>query len=196
MVPLSSEDLERLVEIWEAAVLATHAFLPEGAVESYRPLLRDVYLPSVEVTVARDRAGRIQGFIGLAKKPVSALEAPEETPGGGYPIGGNHSTGGGHVTGKTRAGAAFDGNVATLADRSGNVGKIEMLFVHPEAHKNGVGRSLVEFAKSCYPALLVDVNEQNPGAVAFYERCGFVVRGRSVLDGQGNPYPLLHMRLG
>ena len=189
MAPLSPEDLERLVEIWEAAVLATHSFLPEGAVEYYRPLVRDVYLPSIEVTVARDREGRIQGFIGLAKGPVGAAETPEEVSGGG------HSTGGMIAAGEARTGAACGGETAPLAG-SGNVGKIEMLFVHPEAHKNGVGRSLVEFAKSCYPVLLVDVNEQNPGAVAFYERCGFLACGRSALDGQGNPYPLLHMRLG
>ena len=34
---------------------------------------------------------------------------------------------------------------------------------------------------------------QNPQAQAFYERFGFRVVGRSPLDGQGNPYPLLHM---
>jgi putative acetyltransferase len=43
--------------------------------------------------------------------------------------------------------------------------------------------------------LTVDVNEQNTGAVAFYEACGFVVEGRSALDESGRAYPLLHMRL-
>ena len=158
MTPLSSEDLERLVEIWEAAVSATHTFLHEGAIDYYRPLVRDVYLPSVEVTVARDAEGRIQGFIGLAREAVSMGDG----------------------------GAAKDGGA----------GKIEMLFVHPEAHNSGIGRALVDFAKSCYPVLFVDVNEQNPGAMAFYTRCGFDVRGRSALDAQGNPYPLVHMRFG
>jgi putative acetyltransferase len=41
----------------------------------------------------------------------------------------------------------------------------------------------------------VDVNEQNSAARRFYEACGFVVEGRSELDDQGRPYPLLHMRL-
>ena len=156
MTPLSPQDLERLVEIWEAAVAATHTFLHEGAIDYYRPLVRDVYLPSVEVTAARDTAGNIQGFIGLAKESVLAGETSKD----------------------------------------GGVGKIEMLFVHPEAHNSGIGRALVDFAKSCYPVLLVDVNEQNPGAMAFYTRCGFDVRGRSALDAQGNHYPLVHMRFG
>jgi putative acetyltransferase len=43
--------------------------------------------------------------------------------------------------------------------------------------------------------LAVDVNEQNEAATRFYEACGFVVTGRSELDEQGRPYPLLHMKL-
>jgi putative acetyltransferase len=37
------------------------------------------------------------------------------------------------------------------------------------------------------------VNEQNPAAVGFYEALGFTVRGRSPVDGEGRPFPLLHM---
>lgn len=43
---------------------------------------------------------------------------------------------------------------------------------------------------------LVDVNEQNPDAVGFYRRMGFEIVGRLPLDGQGRPFPVLHMRLG
>jgi putative acetyltransferase len=39
------------------------------------------------------------------------------------------------------------------------------------------------------------VNEQNPQAVGFYEHIGFLITGRSTLDGQGKPFPLLHMKL-
>jgi putative acetyltransferase len=41
----------------------------------------------------------------------------------------------------------------------------------------------------------VDVNEQNVAARGFYEACGFVVEGRSEVDDQERPYPLLHLRL-
>ncbi|MGU5769057.1 GNAT family N-acetyltransferase [Aeromonas sp. YN13HZO-058] len=74
-------------------------------------------------------------------------------------------------------------------------GKLEMLFVAPETRGYGVGRQLVEHAIGQCGATLVDVNEQNEQAVGFYLKMGFTVTGRSPLDGQGKPYPLLHMAL-
>jgi putative acetyltransferase len=74
-------------------------------------------------------------------------------------------------------------------------GKIEMLFVAPEARGGGVGRLLVEHAIDQGGVTQVDVNEQNEQAVGFYLKMGFTVTGRSALDGQGKPYPLLHMAL-
>lgn len=41
-------------------------------------------------------------------------------------------------------------------------------------------------------AKAVDVNEQNPDALAFYEGRGFVIKGRSETDGEGRPFSLLH----
>lgn len=75
-------------------------------------------------------------------------------------------------------------------------GKIEMLFVDPAMHGKGIGKALVAHATTELQCSLVDVNEQNRQAVAFYRHVGFVVVDRSPLDGQGKPYPLLHMRLG
>ncbi|WP_429085913.1 acetyltransferase [Aeromonas allosaccharophila] len=74
-------------------------------------------------------------------------------------------------------------------------GKLEMLFVAPEARGGGVGRLLVAHAIGQCGATQVDVNEQNEQAVGFYLKMGFTVTGRSPLDGQGKPYPLLHMAL-
>jgi putative acetyltransferase len=73
--------------------------------------------------------------------------------------------------------------------------RMESLFLAPEFHRRGGGRRLVEHARATRGELTVDVNEQNTGAVDFYEACGFVVEGRSELDATGRPYPLLHMRL-
>lgn len=73
--------------------------------------------------------------------------------------------------------------------------KLEMLFVAPEARGGGVGRLLVAHAIGQCGATQVDVNEQNEQAVGFYLKMGFTVTGRSPLDGQGKPYPLLHMAL-
>jgi putative acetyltransferase len=74
--------------------------------------------------------------------------------------------------------------------------KMDALFVAPEFQGRGVGRRLVQEAQARHADLTVDVNEQNSSARRFYEKCGFVGAGRSELDDQGRPYPLLHLRLG
>ncbi|HEY8607913.1 MAG TPA: GNAT family N-acetyltransferase [Noviherbaspirillum sp.] len=75
-------------------------------------------------------------------------------------------------------------------------GKVEMLFIAPDWRGRGAGKALLHHARACMGAGLVDVNEQNPDAVGFYRRMGFEIVGRLPLDGQGRPFPVLHMRLG
>lgn len=72
---------------------------------------------------------------------------------------------------------------------------IEMLFITPESRGSGVGTFLTKYAIENLGATKVDVNEQNLQALGFYKHLGFTVVGRSPLDGQGKPYPLLHMEL-
>lgn len=73
--------------------------------------------------------------------------------------------------------------------------KVDALFLAPESTGSGGGRELVDHAQALAgDELTTDVNEQNPAALAFYERLGFVVEGRSPLDDAGRPYPLLHLR--
>lgn len=74
-------------------------------------------------------------------------------------------------------------------------GHVEMLFVAPDARRRGIGAALLACAVRELDCASVDVNEQNSQALAFYRREGFEVVGRSALDGQGLPFPLLHMRL-
>lgn len=74
-------------------------------------------------------------------------------------------------------------------------GKIEMLFVSPDYFGKGVGRLLAELAISQYEVQYVDVNEQNPQAIGFYEHIGFEVFERTEFDEQGNPFPILKMKL-
>ncbi|WP_137929966.1 acetyltransferase [Mesorhizobium comanense] len=131
-------DNARLVEIWLAAVRATHLFLSEDDIQFFLPQVRDQYLPALEVFVALDDA-ELTGFAGL----------------------------------------------------SGS--KLEMLFVDPARHGTGIGKKLVDHAVALKGALEVDVNEENPGAVAFYRKCGFLPVGRSELDSSGKPFPLIHM---
>lgn len=74
-------------------------------------------------------------------------------------------------------------------------GCLEMLFIAPEQRGNGVGTALLTYATKTLGVYLLEVNEQNPHARDFYLRRGFDVTGRSECDGEGRPFPLLHMRL-
>ncbi|UCO97713.1 GNAT family N-acetyltransferase [Metapseudomonas lalkuanensis] len=139
LTTLSPVDRQRLVDVWEGAVRATHHFLSEDDIQFFRPLVRDAYLDSVRLACLRGADGQIAGFIG------------------------------------------------TVED------KVEMLFVDPAQHGRGIGRALMDHALAL-GAQSVDVNEQNPQAVGFYLRLGFVQQGRSEVDGAGKPFPILHLR--
>lgn len=89
--------------------------------------------------------------------------------------------------------AERDGTVVGFAGVHGT--SLEMLFVSADARGTGVGSALLEHAVTQLGVVTVDVNEQNPQAAGFYEHRGFEVVGRSPLDGEGRPYPLLHLRL-
>lgn len=140
LTTLSPADRQRLADVWEDAVRATHHFLSEDDIQFFRPLVHDAYLDSVRLACLRGADGRIAGFIG------------------------------------------------TVEDR------VEMLFVDPAQHGRGIGRALMEHALA-QGARSVDVNEQNPQALGFYLRLGFVRHGRSPVDGSGKPFPILHLRL-
>ena len=84
-----------------------------------------------------------------------------------------------------------DGQLLGFAGLDG--ANLEMLFIDPSHHGHGIGRQLVDHAVALKGRLKVDVNEQNPGALAFYLKCGFTQVGRSELDGSGKPFPLLHL---
>ena len=73
--------------------------------------------------------------------------------------------------------------------------KIEMLFILDVVRGQGVGKALLQYAIEHLGATQVDVNEQNPQAVGFYQHMGFKVVSRSPLDDMGKPFPILHMTL-
>ena len=135
-----SDDAARLLEVWEAAVRATHDFLSESDVQFFKPLILPGLFSLERLSCVRHVNGHLVGFVGVA----------------------------------------------------GN--KMEALFVDPAWHRTGVGRRLARHAVLDLGAELVDVNEQNHGAVAFYRRLGFEVEGRSETDSMGKPFPLLHLR--
>ena len=72
---------------------------------------------------------------------------------------------------------------------------LEMLFIHPDVRGNGIGKHLARHAIQNLNVQKVDVNEQNPEALGFYQHMGFEVINRSELDGLGKPFPILHLQL-
>jgi putative acetyltransferase len=71
---------------------------------------------------------------------------------------------------------------------------VEALFLDPGHQGQGGGKLLIALAQELTAGdLAVDVNEQNEGALRFYQAQGFEVAGRSPTDGAGRPFPLLHL---
>lgn len=73
--------------------------------------------------------------------------------------------------------------------------KLEMLFVKNSERGKGFGKQLLNYGIENYHINELAVNEQNPNAKDFYEYMGFKTYERTELDEQGNPYPILYMRL-
>lgn len=73
--------------------------------------------------------------------------------------------------------------------------RLEMLFLSPEVRGKGLGKQLLQYGIETYNIQELTVNEQNPQAVGFYEHMGFQTYKRTEYDEEGNPYPLLYMRL-
>lgn len=73
--------------------------------------------------------------------------------------------------------------------------RLEMLFVAPEVRGTGIGKQLLLHDIESYGVREVTVNEQNPQAIGFYEHMGFATYKRTDFDKEGNPYPLLYMKL-
>ncbi|WP_286235830.1 GNAT family N-acetyltransferase [Thalassotalea sediminis] len=71
--------------------------------------------------------------------------------------------------------------------------KVEMLFLLEKARGKGIGKMLLQYAIDKYAVTHVDVNEQNPNAVGFYQHMGFNITSRSPLDDMGKPFPILHL---
>ena len=75
------------------------------------------------------------------------------------------------------------------------VTKPEMLFIKNSERGKGLGKQLLNYGIEKYNANELVVNEQNLNAKSFYEHLGFKVYKKSETDEQGNPYPILYMKL-
>lgn len=89
--------------------------------------------------------------------------------------------------------ADLDGVAVGFAGISGK--SLEILFVDASQHGHGIGAALLSFVVAQRGVTKVDVNEQNARAADFYRHHGFAQVGRSELDDQGRPYPILHLAL-
>lgn len=85
-----------------------------------------------------------------------------------------------------------DGKALAFMGIAGN--RLEMLFVDNAYRGQGIGKELLQIGFGRGVRELT-VNEQNPQAVGFYERYGFKAYKRTDTDEQGDPYPLLYMRV-
>lgn len=69
------------------------------------------------------------------------------------------------------------------------------IFVHPERHGQGIGRSLIAHALTLRDELTLEVYLQNEQAVRFYQRLGFEEISRRPLDDEGMPFENAALRL-
>ena len=181
-------DHAALADLWKRSVVATHHFLtPQAVDELYAAILQE-YLPGVEelwlaeYEIYSPNAPEADASGNMGAKPENAVNSPLLNI----------------LHPKTARSNALDpGTPRPVGFMGCNWPQIEMLFVEPDCFGLGIGKMFLDHARQRAmvedATLTLDVNEQNPAALAFYEHMGFVVTGRSPVDGQGRPYPLLHM---
>lgn len=73
---------EELLQVWEASVRSSHHFLTEADIDFFRPRVRDIYLPAVDLYVIRDKG--IAAFMGLSDDMVEMLFVLPSEKGKGY----------------------------------------------------------------------------------------------------------------
>ncbi len=83
---------------------------------------------------------------------------------------------------------AADGTLLGFVGFDPATGHMEQIAVHPDAAGMGVATALLDAAKAACPTgITLDVNQENPRAVAFYRREGFVITAEGVNPGGSRP---------
>ncbi|MDO1604465.1 GNAT family N-acetyltransferase [Lactobacillus sp. YT155] len=72
---------------------------------------------------------------------------------------------------------------------------LDMLFLDSDSIGKGYGHLIIKQLVDNFGVKTLDVNEDNPRALKFYQANGFEVSSRSEVDDEGQPYPTLHMKL-
>ncbi|WP_293312223.1 GNAT family N-acetyltransferase [Pedobacter sp. UBA5917] len=68
----AKKDYQELITIWESSVRATHHFLSESDIVTYRELILDQYFDQVQLYSAKED-GKISGFIGISGEAIQML---------------------------------------------------------------------------------------------------------------------------
>lgn len=80
----SETDYDELLCVWEEAVRSTHHFLSEEDIQYYKPLVRMIYLPGVDLYCFRNRERRITAFMGLSNEMIEMLFVAPQEQGKGF----------------------------------------------------------------------------------------------------------------
>jgi len=66
-------EYNKVVEVWESSVRATHHFLKEEDIAYFKPLILNTYLDAVELRCYRDENYKIVGFLGVSDENLEML---------------------------------------------------------------------------------------------------------------------------
>ncbi len=96
--------------------------------------------------------------------------------------------------------AEYDGapdHMAGFVAVSQRTGYLDQIVVAPEVQHLGVGKALIDAAKHIgREGLYLHVNKDNDRALAFYQKCGFVIAGEDVNRRSGAPVYMMTWRPG
>lgn len=62
-----------LADLWQDSVKATHHFLPDDFTENLKSSVETEFFPMVQLFCAKDEAGKILGFLGVADQKIEML---------------------------------------------------------------------------------------------------------------------------
>ena len=209
--PMSADTKDELLKIWRDSVHATHHFLKAKDIDEIandmENLLDSVCLESsltrnldstkrTMKSSAEVSLGNFAGCVDIATRSYlddngavaisNSCKSGKETTQSEQKI--YNST---HII----VASDYDKKLGFIALR-GN--KIEALFITPSAFKKGVGKALIakalESGLGDYDYILVDCNEANTDAIAFYHTLGFAIFGRSPRDSHNRDLALVHFK--